>query len=73
MSVNHRIAISMGLGAAVLAAIPVIAQQRAPTSGPIAQITKANAVIPIAPHNRRLVMMENNVLSIIVRFLAAIG
>ena len=37
MPVNHRIAITIGLGAAVLVAIPVIAQQRAPTSGPIAR------------------------------------
>lgn len=37
MSVNHGIAITIGLGTAVLVAIPVIAQQRSPTSGPIAR------------------------------------
>jgi len=34
---NRRIAIALGLGAATLAAIPVLAQQRGPTSGPIAR------------------------------------
>lgn len=37
MMTNRRIAIAMGLGAATLAAIPVIAQQRGPTSGPVAR------------------------------------
>ncbi|HOB14613.1 MAG TPA: hypothetical protein PKN09_10240 [Novosphingobium sp.] len=37
MTGNHRILVSLGLGTAALAAIPVIAQQRAPTSGPIAR------------------------------------
>ena len=37
MTGNHRILVSLGLGTAALAAIPVIAQQRAPTSRPIAR------------------------------------
>ncbi len=37
MTVNRRIAIALGLGGTALAAIPVIAQQRGPTSGPVAR------------------------------------
>lgn len=37
MNANHRILLAVGLGAASLAAIPVIAQQRGPTSGPVAR------------------------------------
>lgn len=37
MIANRRIAIFVGLGAVSLAAIPVIAQQRAPNSGPVAR------------------------------------
>jgi hypothetical protein len=37
MSVNRRIAFALGLGAVTLAAIPVVAQQRGPTSGPVAR------------------------------------
>ncbi|MFM5950351.1 MAG: hypothetical protein ACKOPM_14195, partial [Novosphingobium sp.] len=36
MTANRRTIIALGLGAATLAAIPVIAQ-RAPTSGPVAR------------------------------------
>ncbi|NCU13062.1 MAG: hypothetical protein GXC70_13060, partial [Sphingomonadaceae bacterium] len=37
MNANRRIMLAVGLGAASLAAIPVIAQQRGPGSGPIAR------------------------------------
>jgi hypothetical protein len=37
MNANHRILLAVGLGTASLAAIPVIAQQRGPTSGPVAR------------------------------------
>lgn len=37
MTFKHRTAIALGLGAVILAAIPVIAQQRAPSSGPVAR------------------------------------
>lgn len=37
MNANRRILLAVGLGAASLAAIPVIAQQRGPGSGPIAR------------------------------------
>lgn len=37
MNANHRILLAVALGAAGLAAIPVIAQQRGPTTGPVAR------------------------------------
>lgn len=37
MNANHRILLAVGLGTASLAAIPVIAQQRGPASGPVAR------------------------------------